>query len=56
MILNVDQFIGDERFVGRTLEELLYPAEVNAERTKYPDPDSLSIAEEIPSLPWGWEV
>ena len=54
MIRNVEQFIGDERFVGRKLDDLLWPAEMNAERNKYPDPDTLQIAQEMPSQ--GWEV
>lgn len=49
MIQDVQRFLGDERFVGRTLEELLYPPEVNEQRRKYPDPSTLNIAIEIPT-------
>lgn len=55
MLLNVERCLGDERFVGRKLDDLLYTPKVNAERMKFPDPDSLNIAVEIPSS-MVWEV
>lgn len=55
MILDVEKCLGDERFVGRKLDDLLWSSEVNAERSKYPDPKTLNLAVEIPST-MEWEV
>lgn len=53
MIRDTMQFLGDERFVGRKLEDLLYSPEVNAERVKFPDPETLNLVPEITS-DWIW--
>lgn len=57
MIRDATAFLGDERFVGRKLDELLYPPEVNVERRKYPDASSLNIAPEmiVGREEWQWD-